>query len=49
MAYASLIGGMLTLIGTPPNLIVATQFENGGLEPFGFFSFAPIGLLLYPL
>jgi di/tricarboxylate transporter len=46
MAYASLIGGMLTLIGTPPNLIVATQLENAGLEPFGFFSFTPIGLLV---
>jgi len=46
MAYASLIGGMLTLIGTPPNLIVTTQLENGGLEPFGFFSFTPIGLLV---
>jgi di/tricarboxylate transporter len=46
MAFASLIGGMLTLIGTPPNLIVSNQLENGGLEPFGFFSFTPIGLLV---
>lgn len=46
MAFASLIGGMLTLIGTPPNLIVSTQLEKEGLEPFGFFSFTPIGLMV---
>ncbi len=44
MAFASLIGGMLTLIGTPPNLIVSTQLERAGLEGFAFFSFTPIGL-----
>ncbi len=44
IAMASLIGGMLTLIGTPPNLVVSTQLEREGLEPFGFFSFTPIGL-----
>ena len=46
MAIASLIGGMLTLIGTPPNLVVSTQLERAGLEPFGFFSFTPMGLLI---
>ncbi|MGI9284258.1 MAG: SLC13 family permease, partial [Pseudomonadales bacterium] len=46
MAFASLIGGMLTLIGTPPNLVVSTQLERAGLSPFGFFSFTPIGLLV---
>jgi di/tricarboxylate transporter len=46
MAIAALIGGMLTLIGTPPNLVVSTQLERAGLEPFGFFSFTPIGLLI---
>ena len=46
MAFASLIGGMLTLIGTPPNLVVSTQLERAGLAPFGFFSFTPIGLLV---
>ena len=46
MAFASLIGGMLTLIGTPPNLVVSTQLEREGLAPFGFFSFTPIGLLV---
>ena len=46
MAFASLIGGMLTLIGTPPNLVVSTQLGQHGLAPFNFFSFTPIGLLV---
>jgi di/tricarboxylate transporter len=45
MAFASLIGGMLTLIGTPPNLVVSIQLEREAFEPFGFFSFTPIGLI----
>jgi len=46
ISIASLIGGMLTLIGTPPNLVVSTQLEREGLEAFSFFSFAPIGLVI---
>jgi len=46
IALASLMGGMLTLIGTPPNLVVSIQLEREGLAPFGFFSFTPIGLLI---
>lgn len=46
MAYAASVGGMLTLIGTPPNLVVTTELDRTGLEPFGFFSFTPIGLLM---
>ena len=46
LAFASLIGGMLTLIGTPPNLVVSTQLTKEGLESFGFFDFTPIGLLV---
>jgi di/tricarboxylate transporter len=46
MAFASLIGGMLTLIGTPPNLVVSTQLSREGLESFGFFDFTPIGLVV---
>ncbi|MBP0049254.1 SLC13 family permease [Marinobacterium sp. AK62] len=44
LAFAALIGGMLTLIGTPPNLIVSGQMRSSGLEPFHFFDFTPIGL-----
>lgn len=46
IAIASLIGGMLTLIGTPPNLVVSTELERNGLDSFGFFAFTPVGLLI---
>ncbi|WP_129674534.1 SLC13 family permease [Candidatus Chloroploca sp. Khr17] len=46
MAYAALIGGMLTLIGTPPNLVASEALANAGRAPFGFFSFTPLGLLV---
>lgn len=46
LAIASLIGGMLTLIGTPPNLVVSTALSREGLHPFSFFDFTPIGLLV---
>lgn len=43
LAFASLIGGMLTLIGTPPNVVVSGHMQTAGFEPFGFFDFTPIG------
>ncbi|MGJ3239077.1 MAG: SLC13 family permease [Anaerolineae bacterium] len=46
LAFASLLGGATTLIGTPPNIIVSDALVEAGFEPFGFFSFAPIGFLL---
>jgi di/tricarboxylate transporter len=46
LAFAALLGGMLTLIGTPPNLIVAGQLAQAGLEPFGFFEFTRPGLVM---
>lgn len=46
LAFGSLFGGALTLIGTPPNIIVSDLLRAQGLTPFGFFSFAPIGLAL---
>ena len=46
VAFASLVGGMLTLIGTPPNLIVSEELARNGLTPFGFFDFTPIGLVI---
>lgn len=57
LAFASSMGGMLTLIGTPPNLVVAELWEEGGHAPLGFFGFAPAGavclvagtLILLPL
>jgi di/tricarboxylate transporter len=44
MAFAALLGGMLTLIGTPPNLIVANILKNADLKTFQFFDFTLPGL-----
>ncbi|MCC5865808.1 MAG: SLC13 family permease [Wenzhouxiangella sp.] len=49
LAFAALLGGMLTLIGTPPNLIVSGQLEQAGLDPLGFFSFTLPGLVMLAL
>jgi di/tricarboxylate transporter len=46
MAFAGSLGGMLTLIGTPPNLVVSNQLSREGLQAFNFFSFTPLGLLI---
>ncbi|MBN1423125.1 SLC13 family permease [Candidatus Fermentibacteria bacterium] len=43
LAFASLLGGMTTLIGTPPNIIVASFRSQTGAAPFGMFQFAPVG------
>lgn len=45
LAFASSMGGMMTLIGTPPNLIVSDTLAAAGYEPLGFFSFLPVGLV----
>lgn len=45
LAFAGSMGGMLTLIGTPPNLIVRDALVAAGYEPLTFFSFTPVGLL----
>ncbi len=44
MAYSSLLGGLTTLIGTPPNLVASTALVEAGGEPFTLFEFAPIGV-----
>jgi di/tricarboxylate transporter len=44
MAFSALLGGMLTLIGTPPNLIVANTLKQAGLTSFRFFDFTLPGL-----
>ena len=44
LSFASILGGMITLIGTPPNIIVA-EFRGDALgEPYRMFDFAPVGL-----
>lgn len=45
LAFAGSMGGMLTLIGTPPNLIVRDALVGAGYEPLGFFSFTPVGII----
>lgn len=46
LAFGSLLGGALTLIGTPPNIIVNDLLRDQGIPLFTFFSFTPIGGLL---
>jgi len=44
MSFATILGGMITLIGTPPNIIIA-EFRNDALgAPFEMFDFAPVGI-----
>ncbi len=45
LAFAGSLGGMLTLIGTPPNLIIDEALQGAGEEPLSFFSFFPIGVV----
>ena len=47
MAFTSLLGGKMTLIGTPPNILATSIMESyGGMEPFGFFDFTPMGAIV---
>jgi len=45
LSFATILGGMVTMIGTPPNIIIATIREDAFGEPFGMFDFAPVGLV----
>jgi di/tricarboxylate transporter len=45
LSFASILGGLITLIGTPPNIVIA-NFRGAALgEPFAMFDFAPVGLI----
>jgi di/tricarboxylate transporter len=44
LAYGCLLGGLTTLIGTPPNLLISGALAQGGYEPFRLFDFTPVGL-----
>lgn len=44
IAFASLLGGMTTLIGTPPNIIISTIRSSHSGSPFGMFDFSPVGI-----
>ncbi len=45
LSFASLLGGLITLIGTPPNIIIATFRADNVGEPFSMFDFTPVGLV----
>lgn len=44
LSFGSLLGGLVTLIGTPPNLLVSMALEDAGFDGFQLFDFAPTGL-----
>ncbi|GGK79916.1 SLC13 family permease [Rufibacter glacialis] len=47
LAYASILGGTCTLIGTSTNVAVSGYMSKAGYEPFGFFEFSGVGLILF--
>ena len=49
LAFASSMGGMMTLIGTPPNLVIDSALREAGFDGLSFFSFLPIGLICITL
>jgi di/tricarboxylate transporter len=47
LAWASLLGGNMTMIGTPPNILASSILESyGNIEPFRFFDFTPMGMVV---
>lgn len=46
LAFAGSLGGMLTLIGTPPNLVIDEALTEAGYQPLSFFAFFPVGLIV---
>jgi di/tricarboxylate transporter len=47
LAWASLLGGNMTMIGTPPNILASSILESyGDIEPFRFFDFTPMGVVV---
>lgn len=46
LSYATLLGGLMTLIGTPPNILISGSLREAGLEPFRMFDFTPVGLFV---
>jgi di/tricarboxylate transporter len=47
LAWASLLGGNMTMIGTPPNILASSILESyGDIEPFSFFDFTPMGVVV---
>ncbi|NHC06425.1 di/tricarboxylate transporter [Azonexus fungiphilus] len=49
LAFAGLISGMLTLVGTPPNMVINSELARAGHAGFAFFDFTPMGLVILVL
>ena len=45
LSFATILGGLITLIGTPPNIIIAAYREEALGESFGMFDFTPVGIV----
>ncbi len=46
LSFASILGGMITLIGTPPNIVIATFRGEAIGDPYTMFDFAPVGIVV---
>ncbi len=46
LSFATILGGMITLIGTPPNIVISEYRQDALGAPFGMFDFAPVGLVV---
>lgn len=46
LSFASILGGMITLIGTPPNIVIATFRGEALGDPYTMFDFAPVGIVV---
>jgi len=46
LAFSALLGGLNTLIGTPPNILISEALFEAGLKPFQMFDFTPVGLAI---
>jgi di/tricarboxylate transporter len=46
LAFGSILGGLVTLIGTPPNIIIASYREGLSGQPFSMFDYAPVGVVV---
>jgi di/tricarboxylate transporter len=46
LAFAALLGGLITLIGTPPNILISEALRQAGMEPFKMFDYTPVGIVV---
>ena len=46
LAFAALLGGLITLIGTPPNILISEALRQAGLTPFAMFDYTPVGIVV---